>query len=186
MPRRKNYDETQVALKAMDLFWSQGYSTTTTRMLEQSMGINLFSIYASFQNKEGVLLASIKHYQNLVRNKLLIDLVQGSQDLAGIEQFFYAFLRFTQKGQHYRGCLMINTANELGQNMAEAIAQEIMTFSQEIMTAFNNALSKQNDPVQTQQKVNYLFVALQGMVLSAKMVDTAQIKDYIEMTFQKL
>ncbi|MFK7920563.1 MAG: TetR/AcrR family transcriptional regulator [Bacteroidia bacterium] len=186
MPRQKNYDESQVALKAMDLFWSQGYTSTSTRMLEQSMGINLFSIYASFNNKEGVLLASIKHYQDLVRKMLLKDLVHGPQDLTSIKQFFYAFLDFTQKGQHYRGCLMINTANELGQNMAEPIAQEIMAFSKEIMTAFTKALSKQNDPEVTQQKVSYLFVALQGMVLGAKMIDTPQIKNYIEMSFQKL
>jgi hypothetical protein len=34
--------------KAMSLFWRNGYQNTSVRMLE-GMGINQFSIYASFE-----------------------------------------------------------------------------------------------------------------------------------------
>jgi AcrR family transcriptional regulator len=40
--------------KAMSLFWRNGYQNTSVRMLEKEMGINQFSIYASFGNKHGV------------------------------------------------------------------------------------------------------------------------------------
>jgi AcrR family transcriptional regulator len=33
----------------MSLFWRNGYQNTSVRMLEKEMGINQFSIYASFE-----------------------------------------------------------------------------------------------------------------------------------------
>ena len=125
MPRKKSYDEAEVAEKAMYLFWEKGYANTSARMLEKSMGINLFSIYASFQNKEGVLLASAKCYKEKIRKALLSPLSQGPQNTDRIKQFFYDFLNFTREKNQYKGCLLINTANELGENMEAGIAQEI-------------------------------------------------------------
>lgn len=54
MPRKKQYNEQEVIEKAMQLFWRNGYETTSVQMLEKEMGINKFSIYASFGSKDGV------------------------------------------------------------------------------------------------------------------------------------
>lgn len=43
----------------MALFWRNGYETTSIQMLEKEMGINKFSIYSSFGNKEGVFIESL-------------------------------------------------------------------------------------------------------------------------------
>lgn len=67
MARQKAYKEEEVIEKAMNLFWRNGYETTSTRMLEKEMGINQFSIYSSFSNKQGVLLQSIKQYKNKLK-----------------------------------------------------------------------------------------------------------------------
>ena len=60
MARKKAYIEEQVIEKAMNLFWRNGYESTSVRMLENEMGINQFSIYASFGSKQGVFKESIK------------------------------------------------------------------------------------------------------------------------------
>ena len=51
MPREKQYKEEEVIEKAMGLFWKNGYRNTSLRMLSKEMGINQFSINASFGNK---------------------------------------------------------------------------------------------------------------------------------------
>ena len=51
MARKKSYDEKDVIEKALSTFWREGYEGTSTRMLEKEMGINQFSIYSSFENK---------------------------------------------------------------------------------------------------------------------------------------
>jgi TetR/AcrR family transcriptional repressor of nem operon len=47
----------------MQLFWCNGYETTSMQMLEKEMGINKFSIYASFGNKHGLFIESLKCYK---------------------------------------------------------------------------------------------------------------------------
>lgn len=185
MPRQKNYDKDVVTDKAMRLFWSNGYHTTSTRMLEKEMGINLFSIYASFQNKDGVFLASVKCYKDLIRQKLLVPLAEKPKNIAILKDFFYDFLNFTKAQKSYRGCLLINTANELGTDMTESIAKEIISFSNEIRALIASILSEDHSksPADVAKHTNYIFVALQGVSLTAKALDKTQIDDYIEMTF---
>jgi AcrR family transcriptional regulator len=65
MARNKQYNE-QVIEKAMSLFWRNGYQNTSVRMLEKEMGINQFSIYASFGNKHGVFVESLKCYKTKI------------------------------------------------------------------------------------------------------------------------
>lgn len=185
MPRQKSYDEDVVTEKAMRLFWSKGYHTTSTRMLEKEMGINLFSIYSSFQNKDGVFLASVKCYKKLIRANLLVPLSKKPKTIAVLKQFFYDFLNFTKEKKAYKGCLLINTANEMGDDMTEDVAREIRSFSEEIRARISSVLSedKSKDKAVLAQQTNYIFVALQGVSLTAKALDQKQIEDYIEMTF---
>ena len=41
-------------------------------------------------------------------------------------------------------------------------------------------------PELIQKQASYLFVALQGIALTAKAIDQAQIDNYIELTFQRI
>ena len=59
MARKKEYIEEEVIDKAMHLFWKKGYENTSMKMLEKEMGINKFSIYSSFGNKDGVFIECI-------------------------------------------------------------------------------------------------------------------------------
>ena len=55
MPRNKTYSDELVLEKAMNVFWIHGYDATSLRLLEKEMGINQFSIYASFKNKKNLI-----------------------------------------------------------------------------------------------------------------------------------
>ena len=187
MPRKKEYNEDLVVEKAMQLFWANGYRNTSARMLEKSMGINRFSIYSSFENKEGVLLASVKQYKNLIKKELLDALTEGPRNIEQIKTFFYNFLHFTKDKNRYKGCLLINTANELTDDIPENVALEIVRFSEEILNAFIYIIAAEKDksPDIVAKEANYFFVALQGVMLTSKTVNMEQIDNYIEMTFRQ-
>ena len=188
MSRQKKYNKEVVTDKAMQLLWSNGYYNTSARMLEREMGINLFSIYSTFQNKDGVYLASVQCYKNLIRRKLLIPLSNKPKNIATLKDFFYDFLTFTKEDESYRGCLLINSVNELGTDMTENIAAEITSFSEEIESLISSIL-KENKPISQTNLIkttNYVFVALQGIVLTSKTINQIQIDDYIELTFSRL
>ena len=60
MPRNKTYNEEDVVEKALNVFWQNGYESTSMQMLEKAMGINKFSIYSSFESKHGLFLECLK------------------------------------------------------------------------------------------------------------------------------
>lgn len=70
MARKKEYIEDEVIERAMNLFWRNGYESTSMQMLEKEMGINKFSIYSSFGSKHGVFLESLKSYKGKVSTLL--------------------------------------------------------------------------------------------------------------------
>ena len=188
MPRHKAYNEEFVAEKAMQLFWANGYRNTSARMLEKGMGINRFSIYSSFEDKEGVLLASVIQYKSLIKKELLDPLTEGPKIIQQIQTFFYNFLHFTKEKNRFKGCLLINTANELADDIPEKVAVEIVRFSEEILNAFKHIIAaEKGKPTDLVAKeANYLFVALQGLMLTSKTVSQEQMDNYIEMTFRQV
>ena len=187
MARKKAYIEEEVIEKAMDLFWRNGYKNTSVRMLEEEMGINQFSIYASFGNKQGVFLESVKVYKkklDSIRHKL-----SASQNgVIGIKQFFYDFVIFTNGKGIQKGCLVCNTVGELGEKTKPDVMIELMKFTNEIRILFVNNLKQ--DPNKTTEMVerqaNFLMTCMLGLSLGSRILNEKQLTDYIETTFEQL
>jgi len=188
MPRKKEYIEEEVIEKAMHTFWKNGYEATSTRMLEKEMGINQFSIYSSFQNKQGVFLESIKRYKEKLRKQALNELINSQGGIDSIKKYFYDFLNFTKENDCYKGCFLTNTMNEFGSKADSNVVSEINQFSNTIVSAIARILTGTNksNKERVEQQANYLFVALLGLSVASKMSDKKQLNDFIEMTFKNL
>jgi len=183
MPRKKEFSESKVIDRAMKVFWRNGYFRTSARLLEKEMNINLFSIYSSFKNKDGVYLASLKTYKRLNREQLLQPLQEGTS-VDDIKDYFINFLKFTKEKGAYKGCFLINTAQELGADMPDPVKAEINTFAKEIMHAFTNILSQEGYADKKVDKLtNYYFSSLEGLITSADSLSQQQIDDYLEIAF---
>ena len=59
MGRAKTYERTDVTRKAMELFWRFGYEATSTKALAKHMGINVYSLFAEFESKQGLYEAAL-------------------------------------------------------------------------------------------------------------------------------
>ncbi|RKS53548.1 TetR family transcriptional regulator [Gillisia mitskevichiae] len=187
MARTKQYKEEDVIQKAMNLFWRNGYEGTSVRMLEKEMGINQFSIYASFGSKHGVFVESIKAYKselNSIRNVLK----NSNNGVLGIKQFFYDFLEFTKENEKGKGCLVCNTVSELGNKAEPDLMVELMKFTEELRTLFINNLQQDKDRSEEmiEKAANFLTTAMLGLSLGSRIENETQLEDYIEMTFKKL
>ena len=187
MARKKQYNETEVIDKAMNLFWRNGYEATSVRMLEKEMGINQFSIYSSFTNKQGVFLECVKTYKK--RLKRLTDaLVSSENGVAGIKQHFYNFIDFTTETDCGKGCLIVNTANELGANPDPCVLREVEEFVNTIKSLFianlKQELSKSEELVAKQ--ANYLMISMMGLSNATKLFSKPELQDYVETTFERL
>lgn len=87
MARKKKYNEEEVVEKAMNIFWKNGYKATSMKMLEEEMGINKFSIYASFGSKNGLFIESLKQYKLRV-NDTVLKFKKGNTERKISDSFF--------------------------------------------------------------------------------------------------
>ncbi len=187
MARKKQYDEVEVIDKAMRLFWRNGYENTSVRMLEKAMGIYQFSIYASFKNKQGVFLESVKHYKTQI-NTITDKLEHSNNGVAGIEAYFHDFLEFSKEASVFKGCLVTNTVNEIKEDADPVIMQELKKFSLHIKSLFVRNL-KQDDSIEEEEinkLADYLMNCILGLSISSKVFDKTQLASMIEITFKRL
>ena len=129
----------------MEIFRDHGYAGTSTQMLVEGLGINRFSLYAEFGNKQALFEAALERY-----NKEVVDRNFGPLDNpeAGITQiralleFFASAGRGTAWG---RGCLLCNTAVEFGPKDLTGsgfVQQYFAHLSKAFSTALQNAQNK--------------------------------------------
>ena len=185
MARKKQYNEDEVIEKAMHLFWKNGYENTSVRMLENEMGINQFSIYASFGSKQGVFLESLKTYKS--KTKETFDTLRKSnKGVDDIKDFFYNSIKVSEMRGNQKGCLMTNTYNEFAESEDAEIKQQMDIFMNNLKEIFIEKLRM--DPSKNEETIlkqaNYLVLAKHGLAAASRVNSKEEIEDYIEMVFK--
>ncbi|QXP74722.1 TetR/AcrR family transcriptional regulator [Tenacibaculum sp. HL-MS23] len=187
MARKKEYNEDIVVEKAMNLFWRNGYETTSMQMLEKEMGINKFSIYASFGNKHGLFLESLKNYKKKI-NLIFEDLKKSNNGIEDIKDFFYNSIKICSDAGNQNGCLVTNTYNEFLNKEDEIINDQMNSFMSDLKDLFILKLKINSDKCDETilKQANYLLLAKHGLAAASRVNSKKEIEDYIEMTFKNL
>ena len=66
MARPREFNRDQVLERAMQVFWSKGYTATSMRDLTEAMGLSKSSLYDTFGSKHDLFLESIDFYRDNV------------------------------------------------------------------------------------------------------------------------
>lgn len=187
MSRKKEYIEAEVLEKAMNLFWTKGYEHTSLHMLEKEMGINKFSIYSSFGNKENLFIECMKLYRSKVK-ELAKELEASSAGVVVLKKYFYDFLKITESNGFGKGCLITNTLTELDEQTNKMIVEQVKEFREFIRQLFLNNLKHNNSdsPQIIEEKADYLLVSMIGLSSASRVCNNNQLKNYIETTFNRL
>lgn len=187
MPRTKKYNEQEVLEKAMNLFWRNGYESTSMQMLEKEMGINKFSIYSSFGNKHGLFIESIKTYKSKV-NGFFEKLKKSNNGVNDIKEFFYDSVSVCYEKGNEKGCLVTNTYNEFSDKEDELVNFEMTNFMESLKELFIEKISvdKTKDKRTILKQANYLLLAKHGLAAATRVNSKEEIEDYIEMTFKNI
>jgi AcrR family transcriptional regulator len=110
MSRPKEFDETSVLDRAMELFWDQGYQATSLADLELHLGIGRQSIYDTYGNKLGLYHKALDRYSRVPVTHLLGRLEAGGAQ--AIRSFFERLIAY-QSCPSPQACFMVNSAIEL-------------------------------------------------------------------------
>lgn len=120
MARAKEYDEDTVLLKAMKLFWEQGYERTSIQDLVEHMGVHKRSMYDTFGDKHSLYVRALNRYQEVISTRMSKVLSEARSAKAAIRGLFDMAI-YPEEGSPV-GCLMVNTAVELAAGDADARA----------------------------------------------------------------
>ncbi len=123
MSRPREFIESEVLEKAMQVFWTQGYESTSLNDLTAAMGLSKSSLYDTFGSKHDLFLATIDYYRDNITGQ-----VRSAADLdAPARHIIKAILGravdriLAPDGR--RGCYLNNTAVEVGGHDPEAAAR---------------------------------------------------------------
>jgi len=62
--RSRGFDDQQVVERAMELFWTKGYTATSVSDLAGTLGVYPGSLYRTFGDKHALFLRALAHYRD--------------------------------------------------------------------------------------------------------------------------
>lgn len=126
MPQPRSYDLDEFLAKATHSFWLHGYGATSLADLVAATGVNRGSIYAAYSGKRDLFLACLRDYDARYRVGFLADIAARHTPRDAILAVFEAAADTPAAGTDGQaappGCLLVNTAMELGPHDAEIAA----------------------------------------------------------------
>lgn len=139
MARPKAFDTDATLVRAMELFWEQGYAATSMEQLVTTMGISRQSLYDTFGDKHRLFLAAMDSYCAMLEAAMLRDLRAPNAGLQALHDAGLAIIDFLVRYPKRRACLMANTTLELAPHDAE-IAAKVRAHMDNMAAAFRHAL----------------------------------------------
>ena len=139
MVRPVQYDREEILDKAMQTFWEQGYCATSVATLVETTDLRPGSLYAAFESKQGLFLATLDHYGALSAESLRAHLGKAESPLEAIDAYFDRLADDIENPRGKTSCFLVNTVLELSQRNAQ-IRECINRHFGEIESAFKNAL----------------------------------------------
>ena len=190
MPRTKEFEPGEALDAAMQLFWRKGYAATSLRDLLDGMGIGYGSLYNTFGDKHTLFLASLDRFRELRTS--WIDEVLEDSGLSGIEEVFRRTVDGLVSFEPRRGCLLANTAVELGPHDAE-VAAKISRYVRHTEAVFERALIRAQEageiPADRDPRAlaRFLVNALHGLRVLARVgTDRAVLEDAVRVALDVL
>ena len=153
MGRIKKYERQDIARKAMQVFWRHGYDGTSTQMLVGEMGVNRFSLYAEFGNKQALYEAALALYEAEVveRNIGVLDVPGANLDT--VARLISGFAAWACQPGSEVGCFICNTATERGPSDLGSRAF-VNRYVERLSAGFTRCLVQAADLGQLQAKVD--------------------------------
>ncbi|QDO97052.1 TetR/AcrR family transcriptional regulator [Ferrovibrio terrae] len=139
MARPKAFDTDAALVRAMELFWEQGYAATSMEQLVVAMGISRQSLYDTFGDKHRLFLAAMDSYCAMLDDAMLRPLRAPDAGLQALHEAGLAIIDFLVRYPKRRACLMANTTLELAPHDAE-IAVKVRAHMDNMAAAFRHAL----------------------------------------------
>ncbi|MCR9256511.1 MAG: TetR/AcrR family transcriptional regulator [Alphaproteobacteria bacterium] len=115
MSRPREYDRDDALDAAMRTFWRYGYERTSYPVLEKAMNMNRGSIYAAFGDKQALYFEALDSYIAHRNHRMETGLGNDAAPIkTALQAYFTSVIDFSLGEGEYCGCMLANSAVELG------------------------------------------------------------------------
>ncbi len=112
--RPRSFDEEEALARITDLFWSQGYSSTSLDAISRASGVRRPSLYATFGDKEALYLRAVGAFVERIQASLAASGGAESRLEQQLTALFASLLALYEtddgSGTGALGCLVVCTA----------------------------------------------------------------------------
>lgn len=172
--RPRVFDRNDALDKALMLFWAHGYEGTSLADLVNATGAKAPTLYAEFENKEGLFRAALQRYIETFsaqRNAVLND--DALDVRSAIEAYFRATAACFTDCDKPAGCFFICTSSALSsgsEEVAHMLAQQHHAQESALKTFLNMRQARGELPqcANSATLACYLACMLQGMSVRAR------------------
>lgn len=114
MGRVREFDPNVALQQAMELFWERGYEATSMADLVARLAVARASLYGTFGDKRALFLAALERYVESTNARIAADLSTPGPVLPALRALVERYAEESDRGLPPRGCMVVNTAVELG------------------------------------------------------------------------
>lgn len=114
MARPRSFEESAAMELVVRQFWARGFEATSVRDLEAATGLGMTSIYNAFGSKRALFRSALEHYSERRTREFLREIERLPSPAVRIRTFIARLIEAALDDSDRMGCLVINTAIELG------------------------------------------------------------------------
>lgn len=175
--RPRQFDAENVMDRAVELFWKKGYRATTTRDLQDALGLGQSSIYNTFGSKQELLAAALDRYEELTTKALLEPLRRSTDGLEAIDRFFVSLQRWITCDDRH-GCMLTNMMAEDG-GSTTSIKRRTQKYREQLRKELHRVLLSASDNGEIRANVDIEASArlLVGLVLGLNVAARGDASD---------
>ncbi|MEV6771529.1 TetR/AcrR family transcriptional regulator [Nocardia sp. NPDC051030] len=185
MGRPRNFEADDVVDRAMEAFWTHGYSNTSPADLCAATGIGKGSLYNTFGSKRELFALALARYDRMGRELAEEFLAQPGSTREIIGGMLRNLVDTDLAQQVRRGCLVVNTTTELAAHDAE-IARALHMAMQGVLVALRTRIEqgvREGDiraDIDPQATAEFFMNTISGLRLMAKTCDAPVLHRIID------
>jgi len=109
--RPREFDEDQVLMDIMSVFWKHGYEGTGVTQIVKATGLKKGSLYKAFKSKRNMYLKALAYYEkNVVGDAVKLLTSNNTPPLNRIKSFLSLPIEDSWGKNDWRGCFLCNAA----------------------------------------------------------------------------
>jgi TetR/AcrR family transcriptional repressor of nem operon len=175
MGRQRAFDDAKALDAAIECFWQRGYGATSVRDLAAAMGIGGASLYNAFSDKRSLFVQALARYLDGTMRERVARLEASLPPKSAIQAFFTEIVERSLDDKARRGCLLVNSALEIGPHDGE-LGAEIAARLGELEAFFRRSLlaAQASGAVPRERNPDDLARLLLGVLLGVRVLARAK------------